>query len=102
MRTFEEGPKAEREDSRKVIGWLVCAERMLRWREVQALFCIDVQAGVADWEGNRLRVSCKQLCGSLVDIHQIQGGQVEPDSGVQIVHGTAREQVYYRTNLFLT
>lgn len=85
----------EQEDCYKIIGWLVCAGRTLRWREIQAIFCIDEETGVADWENDRLRVSCKQLCGSLVDIHENHRGQVEPDSGVQIVHNTAREQVYY-------
>lgn len=88
IRIFEESPAAEREDATKILGWLTCAQRLLRWREIQSLFCIDPEAGTVDYEDNRLRVSCKQLCGSLVDIHR---GQTTSEDIIRIVHGTARE-----------
>ncbi|KAJ0107225.1 hypothetical protein J7T55_007595 [Diaporthe amygdali] len=91
VRIFEESPPAEREDATKILGWLTCAERLLHWREIQAIFCIDPDTSQVDYEGERLRMSCKQLCGSLVDIHHAQIGHEGPDDVLQIVHGTARE-----------
>lgn len=93
VRIFQDSPPAQREDAAKILGWLACAERLPYWREIQALFCIDPQIGQADYEGERLRLSCKQLCGSLVDIHHVKNGQDGPDDIVKIVHGTAREYV---------
>lgn len=91
MRVFQDSPPAEREDAAKILGWITCAERLLHWREIQAVFCIDPQASQVDYHGERLRTSCKQLCGSLVDIHRTQNGQDGPDDIVKIVHRTARE-----------
>lgn len=91
MRIFQESPTAEREDATKIMGWLTCAERLLCWREIQAIFCLDPEASRVDYDGERLRLSCKQLCGFLVDIHRAQNGQDGPDDVVKIVHGTARE-----------
>lgn len=91
VRIFEESSPAEREDATKIIGWLICAQRLLFWREIQAIFCIDPEAGQVNYNEERLRLSCKQLCGSLVDIHHARNFQDDPDDVVKIVHGTARE-----------
>lgn len=91
MRIFQESPPAEREDATKILGWLICAERLLHWREIQAVFCIDPESSTIDYHGDRLRLSCKQLCGSLVDINHAQNGQDGPDDVLKIVHRTARE-----------
>lgn len=99
IRIFEESPAAEREDATKILGWLTCAQRFLRWREIQSLFCIDPEAGTVDYEDNRLRVSCKQLCGSLVDVHR---GQTSSEDIIKIVHGTARDYLVRRQWLNLT
>lgn len=88
IRIFHESPKAEREDATKILGWLTCSQRLLRWREIQSLFCIDPEAGTVDYEDNRLRVSCKQLCGSFVDVHP---GETSSEDIIKIVHETARE-----------
>lgn len=88
IRIFKESHPAEREDATKILGWLICAQRLLRWREIQSLFCIDPKTGTVDYEGDRLMVSCKQLCGSLIDVHR---GQISSEDVVDIVHGTARE-----------
>ncbi|KAI0426032.1 hypothetical protein F5Y09DRAFT_346071 [Xylaria sp. FL1042] len=34
-------PKGQREAAAKIIQWLTCAIRPLRWNEIQGLFCID-------------------------------------------------------------
>lgn len=81
----------QREDAKKLLGWIVCAKRPLRWREIQALFCIDPIKGNVDYTGERLRVTSKELCGALVDVHLVPGQTPERDEIVNIVHRTARE-----------
>lgn len=90
MRVFDLIPE-QREDARKLLGWVACAKRPLRWREIQALFCIDPIQGTVDYTGERLRVTCKELCGALVDVHLVPGQSPGRDDIVNIVHRTARE-----------
>lgn len=73
------------------MGWITCAARPLHWREIQCTFCIDEEAGTIDYEGERLVVPCKQICGALVDVHHVKNMQSGPDDIVTFVHGTARE-----------
>lgn len=91
MRIFEMSSMAEREDAKKIMGWVICARRLLRWREIQSLFCIDPTNGDVDYEERRLRVTCKELCGSLVDIHHATSTTTGPEDVIKIVHETARE-----------
>lgn len=91
MRLFDQASPAECEDASKILGWILCAPRLLRWREIQAYFCIDPVAGDVEYEERRLRISCKELCGSLVDIHHLDANPNEPESCVKIVHETACE-----------
>lgn len=88
---LEEAPDAARQAASKILGWVTCAARPLRWREIQSIFCIDVESSTVEYEENRLRISCKKLCGSLVDVHQPLHGQPGPDDIVTIVHESARE-----------
>lgn len=88
---LEEAPHAARQAALKILSWVTCAVRPLRWREIQSIFCINVESSTVNYEDRRLRVSCKQLCGSLVDVHQALHGQPGPDDIVTIVHGSARE-----------
>ncbi|KAJ4393682.1 hypothetical protein N0V93_002897 [Gnomoniopsis smithogilvyi] len=88
---LEDAPECQRQDALKIIGWIICAARPLHWREIQSIFCTDVEAGDFDYEENRLRVECKKLCGALVDVHLPHRTQTGPDDIVTIVHGTARE-----------
>ncbi|RYP42924.1 hypothetical protein DL770_011966 [Monosporascus sp. CRB-9-2] len=92
VRIFEESSTAEREDALKLIGWVIHARRLLRWREIQSLFCIDPVIGDVDYEERRLRVTCKELCGSLVDIHHAMDIKDHPEASISIVHETAREK----------
>ncbi|TRX94186.1 hypothetical protein FHL15_004954 [Xylaria flabelliformis] len=91
VRIFEMSSMAEREDAKKIMGWVICARRLLRWREIQSLFCIDPINGDVDYEERRLRVTCKELCGSLVDMHHVSNDRTSPEDVVKIVHETARE-----------
>ncbi|KAI0599781.1 hypothetical protein F4775DRAFT_583134 [Biscogniauxia sp. FL1348] len=95
-RIFERSSSAERNDAMKILGWIVSARRLLRWREIQSLFCIDPDKGVVDYEERRLRVTCKDLCGSLVDVHQENGKKAGPEDIVKIVHESAREYLERR------
>lgn len=91
IRMLQEAPRAARQAASKILGWVTCAARPLRWREIQSVFCIDAESDTMDYDGKRLRVSCKKLCGSLVDVHQVVHGQAGPDDIVIIVHASARE-----------
>ncbi|KAJ0123834.1 hypothetical protein J7T55_012304 [Diaporthe amygdali] len=91
IRILKESPPSAHQYASKILGWVTCAARPLRWREIQSIFCIDSESNTMDYEDKRLRVSCKQLCGSLVDVHQVLYGQPGPDDIVTIVHGSARE-----------
>ncbi|KAI1641602.1 uncharacterized protein F4817DRAFT_355288 [Daldinia loculata] len=91
VRIFEESSLSEREDARKILGWITCAGRLLRWREIQSSFCITPTKAVVEYEENRLRVTCKELCGSLVDVHSTSDRRDDPEDIIKIVHETARE-----------
>ncbi|CAM1509838.1 Fc.00g001730.m01.CDS01 [Cosmosporella sp. VM-42] len=95
LRIFENSSSAEREDAATILGWVTSARRSLRWREIQSLVCIDPVNGVVDYE-DRLRVTCKELCGSLVDLHHTSNNKRGPEAIVQIVHETAREYLVKR------
>ncbi|KAI1740463.1 WD40 repeat-like protein [Xylaria scruposa] len=95
-RIFEMSPLAECEDAKKILGWIICARRLLRWREIQSLFCIDPIKGDVDYEERRLRVTCKELCGSLIDIHHASDTTTGPEDVIKIVHETAREYLVRR------
>lgn len=68
-----------------ILGWIVCARRPLRWREIQGAVSIDMEGGVEqqiDHE-RKLSESPKELFASLVEL--------EYDGTVQLIHETARE-----------
>ncbi|GAW21808.1 hypothetical protein ANO14919_113330 [Xylariales sp. No.14919] len=96
VRIFETSSTAEREDAMKMLSWITCARRLLRWREIQSLFCIDPVEGDVDYEERRLRVTCKEICGSLIDIHHATEGKTGPEDIIKIVHETARDYLTRR------
>ncbi|KAH8586783.1 C2H2 domain-containing protein [Bisporella sp. PMI_857] len=67
---------------RKLLGWMVCAKRPLRWREIQAAVSIDLNEQTVDFDGRSLRSSVKEYCGSLIQV--LSGDRVE------LVHATAK------------
>ncbi|KAF3765675.1 hypothetical protein M406DRAFT_289896 [Cryphonectria parasitica EP155] len=95
VRVLEQASKAERNDAQKVLGLVIGAKRILAWREIQAFYCIEPATGAVSLD-ERLLVSCKQLCGSLLDVHQVDGNPGSPDNVVQIVHETARHFLIMR------
>lgn len=67
---------------RKLLGWIVCAKRPLKWREIQAAVSMDVEEQAIDFDGLGLRGSVEDYCGSLI--------QVLPGDRVELVHTTAK------------
>ncbi|KAI0161066.1 hypothetical protein GGR52DRAFT_586387 [Hypoxylon sp. FL1284] len=90
VRVFEKSSSSERDDATKVLSWIICARRPLRWREIQSFSCIDPVNGNVDYEERKLRVTCKDLCSSLVDVHHASVGSTGPEDVIKIVHETAR------------
>ena len=88
LTVFKEGPQLAAVIN--IIGWVICAQRPLKWREIQATFFIDPKIGSCDYHGRRLRKGCKKLCGSLIDLETVKS---EPETEVilHLVHDTARE-----------
>ena len=84
---FESGPK--KADAIKIVCWVSCAARPMRWREIQATFFVDPKLGLADFVQDRLRIGCKRLCGSLIDVDTGPEDQ-ESDSILYLVHPTAK------------
>ncbi|KAI8271285.1 Zinc finger protein [Colletotrichum sp. SAR11_239] len=80
--------ETKRDAARRILGLLVAADRDLKWREIQSIFCIDSSDGTIDPD-ERLGYDAKQLCGSLVDV-QTGGTTSAPERVFQIVHNTAR------------
>ncbi|KAF6808246.1 zinc finger protein [Colletotrichum sojae] len=84
-----EAPIAKQRGAKKVLGLVIAARRDLRWREIQSLFYIDSTQGTIDHE-SRCQITSKELCGSLVDTHYINGASTPPEALVRIVHETAK------------
>jgi hypothetical protein len=84
-RVFTEAEPAEKEDAGKLLGWLVCAKRPLKWHEIQGAWSFNTDTRTFDYEERRLRTDSKELCGSLVEIHH--GGVID------LVHLTAKQYV---------
>jgi hypothetical protein len=91
----------ERDAARSILSWAARAERPLLWKEIQSLFCIDLEKGIADADF-KLTKSCKHFCGALVEVdrgHEYRSGPdgavypdavMDPDGVVELVHETAR------------
>jgi len=82
VRQLFESETPQKKDAVKLLGWLVCAKRPLKWREIQCAVAIDQDEGTVNWMQNRLQVDSKDLCGSLVEIHT--------DDTIGLVHHTAK------------
>jgi hypothetical protein len=74
---------AERAQAQKLLGWLVCSRRPLKWHEVQGAMSIDNELQVVDFEAGSLVLDAGELCGSLVERF--------PGDRVELVHSTAKK-----------
>ena len=82
--------RAEREDAKNILAWIICCKRPLKWRELQATFCIELASQAVEFEDRQLRVTCKDLCGSLIDVRSVKFSEPEPGDTIELVHETAR------------
>ncbi|RGP67320.1 vegetative incompatibility het-e-1 [Fusarium sporotrichioides] len=90
-----------RTSAKKILGWLVCSERPLRWREIQSRFCIDVERGLCDPDDLRID-SCKQLCSSLVDATDCEMfPKVESEQTITMIHETASKYLVHTNTIDL-
>ncbi|KAH9204090.1 hypothetical protein DL95DRAFT_418527 [Leptodontidium sp. 2 PMI_412] len=86
MDRIERNPRAnEREVARKILSWMVCSRRPLRWRELQAAISIDTLHQIID-PNKRSATHVRDICGSLVEV--ISGDRVD------FVHATARLHLF--------
>jgi len=82
VRIYDNPKEGEREITEKLLGWITCAKRPLKWHEIQGAVSIDMEDESIDFENRRLCTHVRDLCGSLID--------VLPGDRVQLVHETAR------------
>ncbi|KAK2792536.1 hypothetical protein FQN51_001654 [Onygenales sp. PD_10] len=92
---FKSPPERQRQIASKILGSVICVERPLRWREIQATFFIDPEHNAASYEEDRLLENCKLFCSSLVDVNTIPD-KPNTEALVVLVHDTAREYLIQR------
>ncbi|KAH6991929.1 hypothetical protein EDB82DRAFT_553818 [Fusarium venenatum] len=81
--------------AKQILGWLICSERPLRWREIQSRFCIDVDDELCDQEDVRAD-GCKKLCSSLVDVTNCEMFPgAESEQTLTMIHETASKYLIY-------
>ncbi len=74
-----------RKQTFRLLGWLACAKRPLRWYEIQGAMSLDFDDQTVR-EIKRLVKDPKELCSSLVEHHA--------DDTVELVHSTRRGYDY--------
>lgn len=82
VRIDHQTPRAAMEDTMKLLGWLVCAKRSLKWHEIQGLKSINLDRQLVEFERQGFVVGSKDLCGSLVETRS--------DGTLEFVHLTAK------------
>ncbi|KAF4989706.1 hypothetical protein FDECE_14621 [Fusarium decemcellulare] len=89
-RVLRNPKKTERDAAKQLLGMIMCACRPLRWREIQSKFCIDASKGEVDLD-RQLLITCKQLCGSLVEASYLDPTISSTyEEVVDLVHSTAK------------
>jgi hypothetical protein len=81
-RIFNSATDPTQKYAQEILGWVVCAKRPLRWREIQGAVCIDLENQCLNYE-KEMAESPKGLFASLVEL--------QVDGTVQLVHETARK-----------
>ncbi|KAF4333390.1 zinc finger protein [Fusarium beomiforme] len=90
IRVLRNPNKAERAVAKHILGMIMCTCRPLHWGEIQSKFCIDASKGEADID-RELVMSCKQICGSLVDVSYLEPSLSSPGEDIiDLVHATAK------------
>ena len=81
-RIYRNENEAERGQAQKLLGWLVCSRRPLKWHEIQGAMSIDLELQTVDFEEGKLILDAEELCGSLVERF--------PGDRIELVHSTAK------------
>lgn len=68
--------------AKALLGWLVCANRPLKWHEMQSILSYDHNKQIVDFDNEMLRENVQKYLGSL--IHVLDGEHI------RIIHSTAR------------
>ncbi|KAJ4227043.1 hypothetical protein NW759_004416 [Fusarium solani] len=84
------------EDGLKLLGLLMAAERPLRWREAQALFCIEAEKSTIDDSGRDRSVQAREFCGGVVDIYRVAGDESCSEEMIRILHPKIKESLSVR------
>lgn len=79
-------PRSRSDSAKKLLGWLTCAKRTLKWCEIQGAVSIDFDDGTMSSD-LRFQEGCKDLCASLVERRS--------DDSVALVHSTAKRSEAY-------
>ncbi|KAH0563509.1 hypothetical protein GP486_001930 [Trichoglossum hirsutum] len=82
-RILDSNTTARQKDATRLLGWLACAKRPLKWYEIQGAVSIDLKNQSVNFEERMHCVNAKDLCASLVEIRS--------DDSIELVHPTARE-----------
>ncbi|KAL6918241.1 hypothetical protein FSST1_009736 [Fusarium sambucinum] len=87
--------------AKRILGWVVCSERPLRWREIQSRFCIDPVKNVCDPDHLRAD-SCKELCSSLVDaVNCEMFPDIKSEQIITMIHETASKYLVHTNTIDL-
>jgi hypothetical protein len=81
-RLLREAPATRQKETRRLFGWVTCATRALKWKEIQGAISIDFEYDKVDYERQQLMVDAKDLCGALIE--------ELPNGDVTFVHSTVK------------
>ncbi|KAK4166950.1 hypothetical protein QBC43DRAFT_312675 [Cladorrhinum sp. PSN259] len=82
-RVLGSGPKTKSNKiTERLLGWITCATRPLRWYEIQGAISLDLDEETINSRDLRLVENAKDLCASLVEVHS--------DQTVQFIHPTVK------------
>ncbi|KAH6702884.1 hypothetical protein BKA61DRAFT_619706 [Leptodontidium sp. MPI-SDFR-AT-0119] len=87
VRIYENQNIEERETAKRLLGWISCSKRALKWHEIQGAICTNAADQTVDFENRRLCSNIRDICGSLVE--------VLPGDRVRLVHGTAKSYLVH-------
>lgn len=65
----------------RLLGWMTCASRSLKWHEMQGAMSIFPYRGMVDFDSGQARQHVHDLCGALVTVSH---------GRVMLVHATAK------------
>ncbi|KAJ0139251.1 Sugar transporter STL1 [Fusarium oxysporum f. sp. albedinis] len=91
QRILKKHGRSRHKTVKKILGWVICATRPLRWREIQSRFCIDAEKETCNIRNLR-RDSCKSICSSLVDVTNCDMfPNIGSEQVISMVHKTATQ-----------